>query len=142
MRLIQSCTVVLPHAEVLSSNGGRGHYQAHGKKVANIIQKTRPSLSALHAMDRAFIVVRVSRWDATQYDAQNLYETGKPMVDAVVRFGLLPDDDNAHVIGPLMVAGPVDRELSKAKNAYLGNRQRFVIEFYEDDDIRQVLFAS
>lgn len=139
MNLLQEFTITLPRSEVLTSNGGRGDRYGHGKKVKNIIEKTKPRLHGLIAMDSVFVVVQVFRGGNYRYDAANLHETCKPIVDAVVRHGLLPDDDNEHLIGPLPVHGGVDRSLSKKANQYVGERVRFRVLFFDDGEIRHYL---
>ena len=139
MNLLQEFTITLPRSEVLTSNGGRGDRYGHGKKVKNIIEKTKPHLHGLRAMDSVFVVVQVFRGGNYRYDAANLHETCKPIMDAVVRHGLLPDDDNDHLIGPLPVHGGVDRSLSKKANQYVGERVRFRVLFFDDFYVRQGL---
>ncbi len=39
-------------------------------------------------------------------DAHNVYPTGKAAVDGLVDYGLLADDDDAHLIGPDLRRGP------------------------------------
>jgi crossover junction endodeoxyribonuclease RusA len=45
------------------------------------------------------------RHTASRYDAGNLYPTAKAVVDGLVDYGLVPDDDNKHVTGPDMRSG-------------------------------------
>lgn len=139
MRLLQQFTLTLPKSEVLTSNGGRGHHQAHGKAVKNIIEKARPLVRRLEPMESAFIIVQVFKGHARAYDAANLHETVKPIVDAVVRAGKIADDDNSRVLGPLPVHGGVNRSLSKRANPYLGERIQFRVMFFEDGEIRSQL---
>lgn len=139
MNLLQEFTITLPRSEVLTSNGGRGERYGHGKKVKNIVEKTRAAVQGLHAMDSVFVVVQVFRAANYRYDASNLHETTKPMIDAVVRAGLLEDDDNAHLLGPLPVHGGVDKALSQKANPYLGERVRFRVLFFDDAEIRRGL---
>lgn len=139
MNLLQEFSLVLPRSEVLTSNGGRGERYGHGKKVKNIVDKTGGMIHGLRSMDSTFVVVQVFRAANYRYDAANLHETVKPMMDAVVRHGLLEDDDNDHLIGPLPVHGGVDRDLSKKANPYLGERVRFRVLFFDDFYIREGL---
>lgn len=139
MNLLQEFSITLPRKEVLTSNGGRGDRYGHGKKVKNIIDKTTPKLRALRAMDSVFVVVQVFRSAGYRYDAANLHETCKPIMDAVVRAGLLEDDDNTHLLGPLPVHGGVDRGLTAKANPYLGERVRFRVLFFDDYYMREGL---
>lgn len=54
-------------------------------------------------------LVRVEIWvhktTARKYDAGNLQPTAKAVVDGLVDYGLVPDDDNEHLIGPDMRMG-------------------------------------
>ena len=138
MNLLQEFTVELPLADVLSANGGRGNPKAHGRKVKNIIDRTQIALRGLKAMDSTFVVVQVFKATNRKYDAANLHETCKPIIDAVVRRGLLEDDDNDHLIGPLPVHGGVDRSLAR-KNALVPERVRFRVLFFDDFYVRQGL---
>lgn len=59
----------------------------------------------LPRLDRAEIRIWVHKTTARKYDAMNLYPTWKAFVDGLVDYGLLPDDDNDHLTGPLIFAG-------------------------------------
>lgn len=139
MKLLQRFELTLPKGEVLTSNGGRGNPKAHGRKVKNIIEKVTPLARGLHVMDSTFIIVQVFKGHGQAYDAANLHETVKPIVDAVVRAGKIVDDDNSRVLGPLPVHGGVDRSLSKHANPFLGERIRFRVLFFDDGEIRHYL---
>lgn len=41
-----------------------------------------------------------------RYDAGNLYPTLKAVVDGLIDYGLCADDDNDHLAGPFITAGP------------------------------------
>lgn len=138
MSLLQEFSLTLPRSEVLSSNGGRGDRYGHGKKVKNIVERARWAVRGLSAMDSVFLIVRVYRAANYRYDASNLHETVKPCVDAVVRCGLLEDDSNEFLVGPLIVPGGVDSSL-RARNGFQGERVRFRFMFFDDADIRRKL---
>jgi crossover junction endodeoxyribonuclease RusA len=62
--------------------------------------------------DKVFIEAFVHMDSDRSYDAQNLYPTAKAMIDGLVLgkgkikgYGLLPDDSNHHVVGPLCLPG-------------------------------------
>lgn len=60
----------------------------------------------LPLMTRAHITATVHKTTGRAYDVANLYPTIKAVVDGLVTdYGLLPDDDNAHLTGPDMRAG-------------------------------------
>lgn len=60
------------------------------------------------ALQRARIVATISFPDRRRRDAANWYPTIKALVDGMVAdYGLLPDDDHTHLLGPDMRIGPV-----------------------------------
>lgn len=68
-------------------------------------QKRLPSLT------RADIVVSFRLTDARKRDVGNLAPTAKAIVDGLVSdYGLLPNDDDAHLIGPDLRRGPKSRD--------------------------------
>jgi hypothetical protein len=57
-------------------------------------------------LGRVFIEAWVHMDSERAYDAQNFYPSVKACVDGIVGdYGLLPGDDNAHVVGPLCLPG-------------------------------------
>lgn len=68
-------------------------------------------------VDRVFIEAFIHPADNRSYDAQNLYPTAKAIVDGLVTgkgkitgYGMLPDDSNRHVVGPICLPGePLQR---------------------------------
>lgn len=59
----------------------------------------------LPAFERIEIRVWVHKTTARRYDAMNLYPTFKAFVDGLVDYGLIPDDDNEHLLGPIIMQG-------------------------------------
>jgi hypothetical protein len=55
------------------------------------------------------VTIWASVWKpiANRYDPQNLYGTGKAVVDGFRDAGILVDDDWRHVAGPFMIHGGV-----------------------------------
>ena len=53
-------------------------------------------------------------------DAANMYPSFKACVDGLVKAGVLSNDDDAHVVGPDMVTGPVD-QVAKARKLRHGS---------------------
>lgn len=51
-------------------------------------------------LHRIRVTVHVVKATARAYDAHNLMPTAKAVVDGFVDYGLVPDDTNAHLIGP------------------------------------------
>jgi crossover junction endodeoxyribonuclease RusA len=61
-------------------------------------------------LQRAHILVTFHKNNSRKYDVHNLLPTVKAAVDGLVDAGVIPDDDNAHLIGPDLRAGdPVAR---------------------------------
>ena len=56
-------------------------------------------------LERVEVTVWVHKTTGRKYDAMNLYPTFKAFVDGLVDYGLVEDDDNAHMVGPLIFAG-------------------------------------
>lgn len=60
----------------------------------------------LPKLERAQIDAWIHKTTNRKYDAANLQGTLKALVDGMVTdYGLLPDDDNAHLAGPFVHAG-------------------------------------
>jgi len=93
--------VTLPRAAALTAN-----QRPHWRKKAALTRdlRTRGRLAWLYAglapMDRAHLVVTLAWHDARRRDPGNWAPTVKALVDGMVDAGALPDDDNAHFIGP------------------------------------------
>lgn len=51
-------------------------------------------------LSRVHIVAHVIKPTNRAYDAHNLLPTLKAAIDGLVDYGLIPDDTNAHLIGP------------------------------------------
>lgn len=63
--------------------------------------KQHPELLEWPSMKRVRIVTAYHKSRGGRYDPANLYAgVAKPIVDALVDVGILPDDDHRHVIGP------------------------------------------
>lgn len=138
MDVLQSFIVTLPSTIVLNANRMPKNGQAVGRMTREIIERTTLQLRGLRAMDSAFIVAQVTRADRKSYDASNLHPTLKPITDAVVRAGLLPDDSNEYVLGPLITHEGTDTNL-KRRGKLQPARFRFRVSFLDDVEIRRVL---
>ena len=51
-------------------------------------------------LNRVHIIAHVTKPTNRAYDAHNLLPTLKAAVDGLVDYGLIPDDTNAHLVGP------------------------------------------
>ena len=105
-----SITVAIPTAEVLTSNQ-RLHWRAKAEKTSSIRQRSFLSwrIAGNPRMEHARCVARLSYPNKRPRDVSNLQPTIKAAIDGIVsgpgalkgRGGyLLPDDDDAHLIGP------------------------------------------
>ena len=56
-------------------------------------------------LDSVNIMVHVHRTDNRSYDAHNYLPTAKAVVDGLVDYGLIDDDDNSRLTGPDMRHG-------------------------------------
>jgi crossover junction endodeoxyribonuclease RusA len=94
----------LPHAMTLSANG-RQHWAQKARATRNL--RTLAAHSADQQMvgrgiryDRAHLTVHVGWPTRHRRDVANISPTIKALIDGIVDAGLLPDDDDTHLIGP------------------------------------------
>ena len=98
-------TVTIPvdlKAEALSANG-REHWSVRKARTKALRDKARMLTCAAHIplMNRAHLTVTVTWPDRRRRDVANLSPTIKALIDGMVSDALLlPDDDDAHLIGP------------------------------------------
>lgn len=94
-----------PPCDLISANG-----RLHFRKRAELTKKWRGlagETAALYANtgfaerhDRAHITVTIRFATNHRRDVGNYYPTAKAIVDGLVDAGVLPDDDDRHLIGP------------------------------------------
>lgn len=108
----QTFTVEVPQPWILNANDRHAHWAKRAGPTRHIIQATQIAARRLEPMEQATIFIGVVKPTKRQYDAMNLYPTAKACVDALVRLGKLPDDTNAHVIGPWLYQHGVDKRLA------------------------------
>ena len=102
-----SITVAIPSSEILTSNQ-RLHWRAKAEKTSNIRQRSLLSwrIAGSPRMERARCVAHLAYPNNRNRDAGNLQPTIKAAIDGIVSGPgntggcLLPDDDDAHLIGP------------------------------------------
>ena len=105
-----SITVAIPSSEILTSNQ-RLHWRAKAEKTSSIRQRSFLSWRSAGSprMERARCVAHLAYPNNRKRDVSNLMPTIKAAIDGIVsgpgehkgRGGcLLPDDDDAHLIGP------------------------------------------
>ena len=91
----------IPPSEMISLNG-RAHWAAVHRQT--VMLRSRGSLMVRAATRPRFrmatLTVHVAYPDHRRRDVHNLMGTVKPLVDGMVDAGLLPDDDDTHLIGP------------------------------------------
>lgn len=135
--MIQQFMVTVPLPVVISANH-RLHHHERARRTKQIIEIVRRSARHLEPVEAATVWGAVTKATARSYDVQNLQPTVKAIVDALVRtpLSVLPDDDNAHVMGPWLYHKGIDRGLAK-KNALQPERVRFTITLtdYRPDTI-------
>ena len=105
-----SLTVAVPASEILTSNQ-RLHWRVKAKKTSDIRRRAWRAWSNAGdpRMERARCVAHLAYPNNRKRDVSNLMPTIKAAIDGIVsgpsshkgRGGfLLPDDDDAHLIGP------------------------------------------
>lgn len=81
-----------PRAELIKNWRNLAHLKARQHRLPK----------GLH---RVMIQAYIHKTNNQKYDAHNLMPTLKPIVDGLVDYGLIPDDDNTHLLGPLIEPG-------------------------------------
>lgn len=91
-----------PPAAWINANH-RLHHQAKAKLTkawrAAACEAVNDGFNPVH-YDRAHITVAYRFPDNRRRDVQNLQPTSKAIVDGLVDANLIPDDDDAHIVGP------------------------------------------
>lgn len=108
----QTFTVEIPQTWILNANDRHSHWSKRSGPTRHIIQATQIAARRLEPLERATIFIGVVKPTRRQYDAMNLYPTAKACVDALVRLNKIPDDTNAHVIGPWLYQHGTDKRLA------------------------------
>lgn len=96
----------------LNANGRRQHRHQTGTRQAWRDATTVAARAArLPALGRAHILATLRFTDNRRRDAANYHPTVKVVVDALVAYGLLPDDSTAYLEGPdLRIGDPLTRK--------------------------------
>jgi len=106
----QTVTIDIPSASWLTSND-RPHWAVKAKRVAAIRKLAgfatlaRIRSGNLTPMQHADLTVHVYYPANRGQDAQNAADAAKGAIDGVVDGGLLPNDDNAHLISTKYTLG-------------------------------------
>lgn len=101
-------TVTVPVAlveEAVTANQ-RLHWSERGKRTAALRRKSKILHRGVDPMRTAALVVTVQWPDRRRRDVANLAPTIKALVDGAVDCGVLPDDDDSHLVGPDMRTSP------------------------------------
>lgn len=98
----QSMVVRVPANEWISAND-RMHWAQRSSRTKRL--RTRGRVEArrngLLPMRKAYVVARVQYAKGVKRaDPANAYPTVKALIDGLVDFEVLPDDDSEHLIGP------------------------------------------
>ena len=98
---MHTVTMTIGAANLLTANQ-RLHHMKRAAVVKILRHAAQMAASSQDApkLDRAHIVVRVSWPDRRRRDVHNVMPTIKACVDGFVDYGLLPDDDDRHLVGP------------------------------------------
>lgn len=92
-------TIQLAQADILTSNQ-RLHWAKRAKATKRLRETGRDAAVFLTPVQRAHITVTVGWPDRRRRDVTNIQPTIKGLVDGMVDAGLLPDDSDAHLVGP------------------------------------------
>ena len=94
-------------ADWLNANDTR-HWAPRAKLVKNwrnLAHLIARQANAPKNLQRVMIRAEVHKTNNQRYDAHNLMPTLKPIVDGLVDYGLIPDDHNDHLLGPIIEPG-------------------------------------
>jgi Holliday junction resolvase RusA-like endonuclease len=102
-------TVELPAGLPLLNANRRVHWRVRAETTKDIRTAAYLATAArtVPALQRAQIVAEYRPPDRRRRDVHNLYPSAKAAVDGLVDARVLPDDSDAHLIGPDMRIGPV-----------------------------------
>lgn len=94
----QTLTIQVPAKEWMSSND-RLHWAVKSKKTKLLRRRgwLEARRNGLLPMRRAFVTVSVQYAASGRADPANAYPTVKALVDGLVDFGVLTDDDSKHL---------------------------------------------
>jgi hypothetical protein len=110
-----------PGLELLNSNDRRNRYAQNRLGQAILTAAWAKALGQkVPELKRAHIVGIHRPVNNRVRDAANMYPSFKACVDGLVKAGVLSNDDDAHVVGPDMVTGPID-EAAKARKLKHGS---------------------
>lgn len=100
-------TVALPAGMQLINANKPMHWHTKAKLIKEVRATTAILARAakLPRLQRASVVVEYRPPDKRRRDVHNLYPTAKAAIDGLVDAGVLPDDNDHHLLGPDMRRG-------------------------------------
>jgi crossover junction endodeoxyribonuclease RusA len=94
-------TIVLePPCEFINANG-RLHHHAKAK-LTKAWREAAYVAATARTFDSAYITCAIRFPNNIRRDVGNYYPTAKAIVDGLVDAGMLPDDNDTHLVGPDM----------------------------------------
>jgi Holliday junction resolvase RusA-like endonuclease len=111
MSLTLTLPVAVPFSEVANANDARREHWGTKSRKARALRARGALAYRLAGSPRMDVVrcsVQVYYPDRRKRDVANLHPTVKALVDGMVKAGLLPDDDDAHLTGPHLEHGRDD----------------------------------
>lgn len=119
--------------ELLNSNDRRNRYAQ-----ARLVKQIRAAAWAVSLRQKVPTLKRVHITGIHRpvnnrvRDAANTYPSFKAAIDGLVQAGVLSNDDDAHVVGPDMVTGPID-QVAKARKLRHGSLLLVLAELPQPD---------
>lgn len=90
----------LQWSKVRMSMNDRMHHYERDRRNKVWLQLAREAAANVPALDWARVLVFFRFPTAHRRDVHNLMPTSKAIVDGLVKAGVLPDDEDAHLVGP------------------------------------------
>ncbi|MFC3980204.1 hypothetical protein [Streptosporangium jomthongense] len=102
-------TITLPAGLQVMNANKRIHHMQRVKLTRTLREAGKAAAEAaqIPQLARAHVFGVFSPPDRRRRDVGNLYPSFKAMIDGLVDAGVLPDDDDRHLVGPDMRIGPV-----------------------------------
>lgn len=96
-----------PTKQWLNLNG-RTHWRSRHRLNKAWIELTWATArnAGLPALNRIYVIAEVFYTDRRRRDTHNLMPTFKAAIDGLVKAGIIPDDNDKHLIGPFPKASP------------------------------------
>lgn len=124
----------VPAAEVISGNGRDGWQATHRQTLALVARGRAVVIAAGRPrIERARRLVTLHYPDKRRRDAENYRPTVKALQDGMVRAGLLPDDDDEHVLDIGIQPARPDVEVPRSVLRVARYTRAFVFVFRFDE---------